>query len=421
MTGNTQIDSNIQNLLIRTDCMLENQKQLSEASGENFNIFKILDVGRLEVLTHSKFLFELLSTKGSHGMGDNFLNLFVSEVLKLPPLNSVISVKREFSTESGRRVDFVIKASKQIIGIEMKIDAKDQKDQLKDYYESLKIINETVHLYYLTLDGKKASKSSLGEHSKESKKDQKIEYEAISFKKEILNWVNLCIKESATKPVLREALIQYKVLLENLTGKRRELEVELGQKLALNPGDLRSALTVSKAAVEARIILQSKFWNSLKQRLESYDKNVLFYGGKSIKSSVSNYYKKSKNNRDYGLKYKISSYNEQPVYMFINLYDWVHYGLRLTNHDGDPISNIEAKETILKKSPEGNAYCNKHSSWIVAFYKNNETPQKKLKFNTRDEEETLALLTEKENHELLQENLIQHLFKIEKIYLDSFE
>ena len=51
-----------------------------EKSGDFFNIFSILRVERNEVYTHSAILCELLNPKGSHGMGDTFLRLFLNEM-----------------------------------------------------------------------------------------------------------------------------------------------------------------------------------------------------------------------------------------------------------------------------------------------------------------------------------------------------
>jgi hypothetical protein len=50
---------------------------LTEARGERFNIFSILQVDHYEVRTHSPFLAELLNPRGSHGQGAVFLKHFL--------------------------------------------------------------------------------------------------------------------------------------------------------------------------------------------------------------------------------------------------------------------------------------------------------------------------------------------------------
>jgi len=90
----------------------EKYNAIKRLNGENFNIFSILDMERKEVETHSKFIYELLDTKGSHGQGELFLQLFISGVLKLPD-EDVLAVKREDVTrytDRNRRIDFVIES-----------------------------------------------------------------------------------------------------------------------------------------------------------------------------------------------------------------------------------------------------------------------------------------------------------------------
>ena len=66
-------------------------------SDETFNIFRILRAGHEEVMLHSRFLYELLIPKGSHGMGEVFLRLF-AVVCELPTLSSdTVQVMQEYA------------------------------------------------------------------------------------------------------------------------------------------------------------------------------------------------------------------------------------------------------------------------------------------------------------------------------------
>ena len=49
-----------------------------EATGGRFNIFQILGVNQHET-THSKIIASFLSPKGTHGMKERFLELFLAE------------------------------------------------------------------------------------------------------------------------------------------------------------------------------------------------------------------------------------------------------------------------------------------------------------------------------------------------------
>lgn len=184
-------------------------------SYKNFNIFSILKMERKEVETHSAFIYELLNPKGTHNKSDFFLKLFIDNVLKIDNYGKIIKVTREDPTAENRRIDFVIETQKCLVGIEMKIDAQDQFEQLHSYKEELKlrqVHNQNIQLYYLTLFGDYASD--------ESAKTQKAhkDYEIISFSENINEWLTLCI-DKLDNSSLKEAIIQYSNLIVNLTNK----------------------------------------------------------------------------------------------------------------------------------------------------------------------------------------------------------
>ena len=49
----------------------------AELTGENFNVFSILQMESAEVKTHSAIIAELLNPQGSHSQGTLFLKLFL--------------------------------------------------------------------------------------------------------------------------------------------------------------------------------------------------------------------------------------------------------------------------------------------------------------------------------------------------------
>lgn len=215
--------------------MVETHEKYANQQGENFNIFRILKMEHYEVKTHSRFIYELLDPKGSHGQNDIFLKSFAKKVLKSEDFNTAKNPKREDPTDENRRIYFTLETDSEIFGIEMKIYAGDQNNQLSGYAEELekrtKDGQQKVKMFYLTLDGKKASKESITD----SDGKNKTNYTPISFKNEILNWIKDCIKQSAEKSVLREALIQYKILIEKLTGQNEDLNMDIVEKLLENP------------------------------------------------------------------------------------------------------------------------------------------------------------------------------------------
>ena len=243
--------------------MVETHEKYANQQGENFNIFRILKMGHYEVKTHSRFIYELLDPKGSHGQNDIFLKSFVKKVLESKDFNTAKNPKREDLTDENRRIDFTLETNSEIFGIEMKIYADDQKQQLLDYAKELNERTkdeQKVKMFYLTLDGKEASEESFKDG------ENKTDYTPISFKNEILSWIKDCTKQSAEKSVLREALIQYKILIEKLTGQNEDLNMDIVEKLLENP---KGTLAIYNNFDDFRTGIFQEFYKKIRSEFES--------------------------------------------------------------------------------------------------------------------------------------------------------
>ncbi|MEQ9285403.1 MAG: PD-(D/E)XK nuclease family protein [Cyclobacteriaceae bacterium] len=216
---NTQEDniSGVITLLESTRLILSHQRKIEELRGEKFNVFSILRMESKENATHSAFLGELLNPKGSHLQGDIFLRHFMNVIglnefdtsrakLKLEKWIG----KRDDEMKTGGRVDIFISSNKQIVSIENKINARDQNAQIERYCNYNELEKEH-HVYYLTLDGKVASQVGA------SNLKVGTAYHLLSYKEDIIHWLDLCLKEAADLPVLRESIKQYRSLIKKLT------------------------------------------------------------------------------------------------------------------------------------------------------------------------------------------------------------
>jgi len=257
----------IKSLIDTVKILNEKYEQLEKLTGENFNIFSILDIESDEVKTHSKFIYELLNPKGSHGSGDLFIQLFLDKLPKIEEYGKVINIVREYTTETVRRIDFLIETEKYLIGIEMKIYAGDQESQLSDYSKTIKNMgkrkNKTSVLYYLTLFGDDADDKSI--KSLKSGKD----YHLLSFSNHIYNWIEKCIEKSATKPIVREALVQYLNLIKKLTNKiSHNMEKEM-KEIIRTPEDIKAADTIYNEYLTIWAKKEAEFWSDLYDELEN--------------------------------------------------------------------------------------------------------------------------------------------------------
>lgn len=229
----------VKNLLGKVSGLLKSYEKIAKATGENFNIFSVMGMESNEVKTHSAIIGELLNPKGSHGLGDKFLTLFINQInLSLPenkPLdlnvkNSKSTIEEfigrinEDTTEGGRVDILVFDNENNAFVIENKIYAGEQNNQLGRYNKAF----PNAPILYLTLFGDKP-KSAEG-------LEENLHYFIISYEVHILKWLEECVKEAVKFPMLREVIHQYINLIKKLTHQtmNNELKMEISELIKNN-------------------------------------------------------------------------------------------------------------------------------------------------------------------------------------------
>jgi len=356
------------NLLSLSRIIRQKYQYIEQANGYNFNIFSILDREQYEVTTHSYFLYELLNPNGRHRQGNQFLQLFLKEILLLHDYGNILTAKveRESLTSQSRRIDFVIDTESIIIGIEMKIYADDQKNQLFDYYEELQNRangKKKVKLYYLTLNGKHASSYSLGTL------DASI-VENISFEKEIFDWIKLCMKTTVDIAIIREALKQYLILIEKLTGKKENMVEELSD-LLLQGNNLTDAIELEKSIKKAKLKIQKQFWLRLEEKLGKTFEFINFDFGKvNFDTKVNGYYELSTGFRYYGIKKDLVEIDGYVISYYIELHNKLYHGLTVAKKEADKqlkrdeYANMDIFSDIQKNLIENKLFSKRSTWWI---------------------------------------------------------
>jgi hypothetical protein len=175
-----------------------------------------------EVGMHSNILASLLNPDGLHYQGDLFLKLFVEHVLSENIGENIVFEAEEY-TDGARRIDFTLKSDSCYIGIEMKVNAGDLKEQIYDYHQYLSkkaaIAGvDKVMMFYLTKNGKVAPEFSKCKNQDDNISDC-VDVKNIAFDKHILNWIEACQKELKEASNLYEAFNNYKDIVEKITGK----------------------------------------------------------------------------------------------------------------------------------------------------------------------------------------------------------
>lgn len=318
---------------------------------DEFNIFSILRNERDEVNLHSKFIGDLLKNKS---FGDIFLKLFLEAIeIKIDEeINKNIYL--EYGVSDNGRIDILLKINsksfKRAVIIENKIDAGDQWQQLQRYVEAMKkegYSKDEITIVYLTLAGDTPSNYSLGCIQDE-------EVIKLSYKEHIISWIEKCIKEVAVIPSLRETLIQYKKLLEKLTGKgEKKMVDELKEMILSKEKYLSAAYLIPDILLEIKRDLQYRFWEKLEIEMEKLNlKEVKFedeFNTKFDLDKVKKFYTNSTNKRFYGLMYEVEELeNGNKLYLRIEIESNIYWGLRVIDKDGN--SNKNLNEEYLKKS-----------------------------------------------------------------------
>lgn len=256
----------------------EVEKAEAHKRGEHFNIFNILNLTSDETRTHSAFIAELLDPNGSHGLGDQFLRSFVNTIDCLKSWNfdtQSAKVHKELSIggknedcSEGGRIDIVVESNGKAIIIENKIYAGDQEKQLVRYYNyGTKNYSNGIRLLYLTLNGDDASEYS---HEKLVVNE---DYYAIAYNHEISDWLQRCIEFSARHPLVRETLIQYQNLINQLTMNNmdKNSQEEL-LKLMSDPKNIDSICSILNLEAKWREqIFNSYVLTPLKEKFKELD------------------------------------------------------------------------------------------------------------------------------------------------------
>jgi hypothetical protein len=255
---------NIESFLCQIAEINKRYEAIAGATGENFNIFDILNIETKEFV-HSNFIAMLLNPKGAHGRGNIFLKYFLEVINRASDFSAEnITVQTEFPVgeidkeyEQGGRVDIAISDNKKRIFIENKIYAKDQKNQIRRYKNSY----PDAEIIYLTLNGRKSDI----EDAKDMTGD---EYICVSYKDHILAWLEKCKKDSVDYPLLRESIQQYITLVRSLTGQGRNKQMsdEILSLITKDDESLAAYLSLSAFNPETvfRYMLTNKIFPELR-------------------------------------------------------------------------------------------------------------------------------------------------------------
>ena len=217
-----------------------------------FNGFVSFGIGANET-KHSRFIGMLLNPKGSHKQKDKFLRLFLKQLEITDFAFENINIECEKQAKR-RRIDIAIWNKTHFIVIENKFWARDQNNQLRDYYNFAlncsKNIEENVLILYLTPYGSKPSMNSysIGELADSLNPLQNDKVICISYQKHILNWLEVCIDSlnSSDNIRLKTSLEMYVELIRNIINRDKYM-IEIMNNLKSNSQNMELAIDIVKS------------------------------------------------------------------------------------------------------------------------------------------------------------------------------
>ncbi len=399
-------------LLFFEKLKLIHERHFNYREQDNFNIFKVMFNESDEVNLHSKFLYELLvGTK----LSQEFFQLFL-QVLNLDFSNEKFIVMREY-----KNIDLIIKNEKIAIIIENKIYAEDQEKQLYRYYEILRKENydkNSIYIFYLTLDGRDPSENSI------YKLEGEKEINCISYAEDISEWLKLCMKESIFDNSLREILNQYRKIVLELSGKGNggNSIMEIKNHIITSPENLEMAINLVDGLIEAKIEVQYTFWKDLEKALK--DKNYVIenlFNQQYTRNSVSNFYRKSKNNKWYGMSFKILNLDSKKMlYLTVEIYGSVYWGFRIIENE-DVTRDFKEFDSLREKFKEMlsitglKCYDDEKTNWIGYLKFNND-----LDFRGFNNQDIFNLVNDELRKEIIQ-NCVSDIDKGTKVFLEKIK
>lgn len=362
----------IQSLFDKICLLNQAYKRLEDEKGENYNLFKVIDMTSNETSVHSAFLADLLNPKGLHHIGDVFLRLFTDEFLNGMSFSTETAiVEREkyigpVTATTGGRLDIIVTdADRKAIIIENKIYASDQENQLIRYHNYAEKNTSEHKLFYLSLDGTVHDEDKTAKHDNKELIEEE-HYFTISYESDILKWLEQCREKVVNKPLIREGISHYINLIKHLTNQTisKEMEKDLKDLILENPKYIQNLGIIREAINLSVVELQRRFWELLKKKMEEFnnddndysviEKGEYRYALDEKEDRINKYYKDNLNNKRYGFEFLVNRCGKYEIRYAVRMDEPMVYGffIRGTEDNKRKISNNQEFDNIINTISE---------------------------------------------------------------------
>ena len=234
---------------------LDNQKK--------FNLLINTGLGRSEKL-HSNLISDFLK------LNKRYLELFLEQIGLEPGFIEFNDAKISRELPAGGFVDIFIRDKNKIVIIENKVDDRGKSGQLHKYCEALQKEFDDITPYYLTKYGELPPN------------DRDCKYKCLSYEKDIVKWLEKCIKET-TNPAdnrIKVSLEIYVELVRNVINRDKYME-EVLDYLKKDPKKMSLAINIYKTLNGRNFFEDTEFCEKIKKMfIECLDRNVIGHNNK---------------------------------------------------------------------------------------------------------------------------------------------
>ena len=271
-------ESELANFFAGLDARLNSLREVRTTYDEqiafNFNMLRFFNPGETKI---SKILAFFLDPTEKHGQNSAFLRAFLEHFNLSENINTLLSaderalVKCEDCTKDNRRIDITVffEHAKFAVGIENKIDAKDQDNQVLDYCEDLeKKTSGNYILLYLSPGGCEPSENSISKDTfKEFAEEKKIRL--VSYKEvvELLKQYETVCRADNVRGFIRQLqqYIKQDILGESFMGETDFFEGYLRK----HPEIVEHTDALRRAIDSLTIKYFEAFWGKVAERLKA--------------------------------------------------------------------------------------------------------------------------------------------------------
>ncbi|MCI6313615.1 MAG: PD-(D/E)XK nuclease family protein [Helicobacter sp.] len=352
------------------------QAEIHKRRGNNdFNPYLQMLSKNDEVRLHSRLICGFLNPLGNHYQGDVFLETFLE----------CVGLKAWFDDTSNARVhkeyeniDVYITNGERHIIVENKIWAGDQDRQIERYIEiiakeqsrdssdiesselessenvaqqELSQAYENIAVLYLTLDAKDPTQQSLGKWEIQGdylvdKQGNKVLFKAISYKDEILKWIENSQAKVGCITSLNAALLFYKDVVQIITNTK-ENTMSIEKFLTDNKENMQENMKIAFEILENKDKIIESYCEAIvekcREQIESKDFEIV----KTSKDKKMDSWKRNSLSYPFMIKPKNCGkyYFAFCVEYYIQKEEYSCYGVRIFEQDSDSSmdNNISSK------------------------------------------------------------------------------